>query len=211
MNTIDLFITFTSAFGIWYLCFWRFRELRIERFRGEIFAIRDEMFIAAAEGKISFDHPAYTKLRVMLNGYIRFSHRLSLLYVVIQMMCGPTLKASQGFEEVLKESAAGLTPEMKKTMEDYYTRAQVQLIYFLLMSSLTKAILFVPVILIFFAYKFNRHSSKATNRAKEREDENWFVQNTYDGLNQTRSFRDSINKLNYEAFVSGKLPIGIAT
>lgn len=54
------------------------REHRVDAFRQRMFEIRDELFDFAAEGNISFDDPAYGSLRSLLNGYIRFAHKMSL-------------------------------------------------------------------------------------------------------------------------------------
>ena len=76
-------LTVLSLLGLWVLFFWLYRDYRVDLFRERTFALRDELFALGASGAISFDDPAYGMLRSMLNGYIRFAHRLSLLFVVI--------------------------------------------------------------------------------------------------------------------------------
>lgn len=51
---------------------------RLDRFRQEMFSLRDEVFDYAAEGNIAFDHQAYRLLRQSMNGYLRYAHRLTI-------------------------------------------------------------------------------------------------------------------------------------
>jgi len=54
-----------------------YNDFRVDRLRQELFGLRDELFDRAASGAIGFDSSAYMATRQMLNGMIRFSHRLS--------------------------------------------------------------------------------------------------------------------------------------
>jgi hypothetical protein len=52
--------------------------VRLDGFRQNMFAIRDELFDYAADGNISFDQPAYVMLRRQMNGFIRYGHQLTV-------------------------------------------------------------------------------------------------------------------------------------
>ena len=71
--------TTISLFGIYGIVFWLYRDYRIDTFRQSMFSIRDELFDFAANGNIDFNHPAYTQLRELINGYIRFGHQVRIL------------------------------------------------------------------------------------------------------------------------------------
>jgi hypothetical protein len=43
----------------------------LDRFRQDVFGLRDELWDFAASGQISFDDPAYRLLRQLMNGFIR--------------------------------------------------------------------------------------------------------------------------------------------
>lgn len=60
-------------------------EVRLDSFRQGMFTVRDEMFDYAAEGNISFEHPAYVLLRRQLNGYIRFAHDLTVFRILMRV------------------------------------------------------------------------------------------------------------------------------
>lgn len=66
--------------------FWLWPSVRLDSFRQNMFALRDELFDYAASGKISFSHPAYRLLRQSMNGFIRHGHRLSLFQVIMGML-----------------------------------------------------------------------------------------------------------------------------
>lgn len=72
-----------SLFALWFLYFYCWREHRIDAYRQRLFAIRDGLFDFAASGAIGFDDPAYTTLRSVSNGLIRFGHRLTFSRVLI--------------------------------------------------------------------------------------------------------------------------------
>lgn len=69
-------------------CGWR--AYARDAFRQRVFALRDQLFDYAAAGNIEFNHPAYWRLRLMMNNTIRFSHRITfgemLLPVAIDIL-----------------------------------------------------------------------------------------------------------------------------
>jgi hypothetical protein len=50
---------------------------RVDHFRQQMFALRDELFDFALDGNIRFDDPAYKLLRSLMNGLIRHAHNLT--------------------------------------------------------------------------------------------------------------------------------------
>lgn len=60
-----------------------YRDYSVDRFREEMFALRDEMFDFAAAGGIAFGHPAYGRLRLTMNGFARRASRLGLMEIVL--------------------------------------------------------------------------------------------------------------------------------
>jgi len=49
-----------GLFGLWIVVNYLWRDFRNDAFREDIFSVRDEMFLYAAQNNISFDDPAYT-------------------------------------------------------------------------------------------------------------------------------------------------------
>jgi hypothetical protein len=56
---------------------------RLDCFRQNMFAVRDELLDYAAAGNISFNDPAYIVLRHQMNGMIRYGHQLTLFRVLV--------------------------------------------------------------------------------------------------------------------------------
>lgn len=81
MNPIENFsgaLHVFLAFGLlWVLVFILARDYRIDVLRDRLFKIREELFDYAARGGVSFNDPAYGRLRKLINSLIRFAHRLT--------------------------------------------------------------------------------------------------------------------------------------
>jgi hypothetical protein len=87
INTVVLFVESTSALVVFaLLVFWLIPNYRLDLFRQEVFAVRDELFDYARAGNISFADPAYRLLRQSFNGFIRYAHRLTFYKVVMTMI-----------------------------------------------------------------------------------------------------------------------------
>lgn len=66
-----------SLAGIAAFLFFPYNAYRVDSIRQKTFALRDALFDEARQGNIGFDSPAYGATRALLNGVIRFSHRIS--------------------------------------------------------------------------------------------------------------------------------------
>ncbi|QWF71213.1 hypothetical protein KEF85_01570 [Methylomonas paludis] len=64
--------------AIWCFFVWLHYDYRIDVLRYRLFLLRDKLFAFAEDGKISFDDPAYILTRTIINGSLRFAHRLTL-------------------------------------------------------------------------------------------------------------------------------------
>lgn len=76
LATITLSSVISLALG-WVLLFWLYPSYNTDRFRQSMFALRDRLFDEARGGTISFEHPAYRLLRMTINGFMRYAHRMS--------------------------------------------------------------------------------------------------------------------------------------
>ncbi len=71
-----------SLIGLLFAVFYLYNEFRVDRLRQQLFALRDDLFDQAADGRIAFESGAYQATRLMLNGMIRFGHRASLSHIL---------------------------------------------------------------------------------------------------------------------------------
>lgn len=88
-----------------------YRRYRVLVLRNSLFEARDALFAAAAQGKLSFDDPAYGMTRVLLNGMLRQADAFSVLH----------------FVGMLLTRVWWSEPGLERRFNDRYLRAQMQL------------------------------------------------------------------------------------
>ncbi|HEY7389091.1 MAG TPA: hypothetical protein VH640_11325 [Bryobacteraceae bacterium] len=93
---------------------------RLDRFRQDLFVIRDDLFDYAAGGSISFNHPAYRLLRQSMNGFIRYGHQLTVFRLTCNFMRWK-LHDEQVFSWAAKWEAALKTIEDENTKQELLT------------------------------------------------------------------------------------------
>jgi len=76
-------ISLIGLAGLWALWYYFWKPQRVDAFREELFALRDSLFDLAADGVVPFRHPAYAQLRLLINGMIRFAHRLTFPTMIV--------------------------------------------------------------------------------------------------------------------------------
>ncbi len=130
--------------------FWFFdvayRRFRVDLLRFHLFQIRDQLFAAAAEKKISFNHPAYGMVRQTINGMIRFAHEISLWRMAI-MLASHAFWSRKGtqreYSARFKRAVGSLTPQEASVISTVMRQAHFTLFSHMLHTSL----LTFPVVL----------------------------------------------------------------
>jgi hypothetical protein len=145
MNPANLAVAVESALllmGIATILFWLWSSVRLDCFRQEMFAVRDELFDYAASGHIAFNHPAYRLLRQSMNGFIRYGHQLSFYQWVVTWLSWKALEGTQSFKWNTKWEAAlnSLDEQTRRDLAAFHERA---------MMSVIERIVFGSPILIF--------------------------------------------------------------
>jgi hypothetical protein len=127
-----------SIAGVWLILFWLYRDYCVDRFRQDMFALRDELFDAAADGGISFNHPAYGLLRNTMNGFIRFAHRFTLLQALMMITIAKE-SVAQGTEESFPARWQSTTQDLPdgtvKSLAHFRFRMNVLVVKYVLVSS----------------------------------------------------------------------------
>ena len=126
------------------------KALRVDRFRQDIFNLRDEMFMYAATGGISFDHPAYVTLRTTMNGYIRFGHQITWPYFVIEYLAGSSPRQYHTFNEQWNAGILRLRDdsEAQFRIKEYYNKLSRVAKYHFILMNLELVIPLLPIILL---------------------------------------------------------------
>lgn len=141
---INLIVSTGSLFGLWFLYFKLYRDYRTDLFRQRLFRLRDDLFEEARRGALSFDDPSYRMLRGLLNGYIRFAHRVSFLsFVFFAWSYEPAADSTSALAEWNRELSKH-KGDSRKLLEKYHQTAHLLLIdqvvftsFFLAVAALT--------------------------------------------------------------------------
>ena len=131
--------SFISLALIWYMWCRLFPQYRLDKFRQEMFKVRNELFLFAASGAISFDDPAYRLLRRSMNGYLRYAHRMTFYQICITLLewrftsDRPNLAWLRSWNQALREIR---DPVVRQQMADFHRRSTNLAIRFVVTSSI---------------------------------------------------------------------------
>ena len=133
MNThifSQILLFLISLLCLWFFLFFLYKELAVDIFRQQMFQLRDELFDAASNGLIEYNHPAYIVLRNTMNGFLRFGHRVSLFEVLVTGLAlgSDHFKIRKTFRQVWQEAEITLSSEQRKEMQRYLLRLNELLI-----------------------------------------------------------------------------------
>jgi hypothetical protein len=140
MNPASLTAVAESAvllMGIGTILFWLWSSVRLDCFRQEMFAVRDELFDYASTGHIAFNHPAYRLLRQSMNGFIRYGHQLSFYQFIITWFTWKALEGTHSFKWETKWEAAlnSLDEQARKDLVAFHERATMCVIERIVLGS----------------------------------------------------------------------------
>jgi hypothetical protein len=134
-----------NLMGLWWLIYFGFRSLGLNQTRHDLFQIRDDLFFAAAEGKISFDSAAYTLLRERLNHSIRFAHKFELTRLLMFSVFTGKIDASSP-QDQWKLAFRELSEEQKSVIELISERYYKVLVCHIIEKSFIFKIFAIPLL-----------------------------------------------------------------
>lgn len=135
-NQISLLFLFSALFLIWIFYNWFYWQYRVEKTRQDLFFTRNELFDYAAQGNISFDHPAYGMLRQLMNSMIRFTHKFDLITTLCLFFGLRNIEPDSGKLNRLMEEIEKLPTDTKETFSKYMLRMDMILVSHLIKSSI---------------------------------------------------------------------------
>lgn len=122
-----------------------FRSYQTEKFRQDMFALRDELFDEAfLGGKVTFSDPCYRHLRATMNGYIRFAHRVTFTNLLFTQHIVTDIKNSsnrKSYAELFEERLKELPPEQRAVFDGYHQKMHILTIERLFKSSISLMLL----------------------------------------------------------------------
>lgn len=138
-----LLVGLLSLLAFWILNFTVFARYRVEATRQRLFQVRDDLFDYAADGNISFSHPAYIQLRRVINAQIRFCDRMSLpVLVMLFATAKRRLPLTQRLQETWKEAQSDISADVAKQLDSFRGKAHLVLFTHVLRSPLA----WIPVL-----------------------------------------------------------------
>ena len=105
----------------WLLVCWC--EYRLDRLRQDLFSVRDELFLQAALGKISFSNGAYTSLRTLMNGMIRYAHRIRIPQIIVAFIAVKGIEPN-AFFDAWTQDIQSLPEDQRGLLQDAYGKMQ---------------------------------------------------------------------------------------
>ncbi|MFA5089255.1 MAG: hypothetical protein WC552_09520 [Candidatus Omnitrophota bacterium] len=144
------------------LLFWmwgHYKKHFLEVYRADLFRIRDELFIYAADGKSSFGALEYNYMRDRLNTALRYAHRMGISRIIIFLFFEPNAremveKETRYFEqEILKP----LDEEQRAFFDKIHTESGIVMAKYMLCKS---PLFFIPFC-IYLSYKMRSFDIRA--------------------------------------------------
>jgi hypothetical protein len=141
-SLLSLVVLTILVFALW-------PEQRIDVFRQQMFTLRDELWDFAADGKVSFEEPAYTLLRQLMNGFIRYAHNLTPYRTILSFLRWKyvTREPLHDWTEHWNRALSQLEdPEVSKALQGFHSRAGSLVLSQLLLSPGLLIVLALPVL-----------------------------------------------------------------
>ncbi|MGI9558227.1 MAG: hypothetical protein ACR2NQ_00975 [Thermodesulfobacteriota bacterium] len=137
VNVLLLMVGFLFVWAIWSF---GLRPMLVDSFRQRVFEIRDEMFYYAAKSGVDFNHPAYGTLRTMMNGYIRFAHKIDSVLILAFTVYSlfrkeETKKNSEDFKKRIESELSPLPEVQKKEMINFVKKTERELVWYVVYAS----------------------------------------------------------------------------
>ena len=153
----ELLIAAVGAAGCWTLWFYLYKEYRASAVREDLFALRGELFLFAADGAIAFDDPSYKELRQRLNAMIRFAHRINLLTLIFATRSARHNPGRDVSYAEWLESLRRLPQDTQEKMEQFHKRMLFRFTEHLISGSVSLMLLLVLVQTTIIVRSWMRH------------------------------------------------------
>lgn len=148
------FATVLSFSGLYLIWEFAWRPSILDAYRSRLFEIRNYLFNLGASGKISFDDPAYRSIELLINGLIRYAHRLSFVSYIQSMQKKEDVDAAHGsirFSERLGVQLEKASPEVRDEIKRLHRMVSRAVFYYLIATSIVcKLSVLVAILLIPF-------------------------------------------------------------
>ncbi|MEJ2228087.1 MAG: hypothetical protein P8Y67_07600 [Alphaproteobacteria bacterium] len=152
-NNITLIFSLLSLAMIWIFLFWIYVDYRVDSFRQRVFALRDDLFDEAANGRISFGK-AYGLMRSTMNGGIRFAHQITLFHMLVIAVTYPRRQSDIKFDTLFSNMIEDLPENEINILKEYKYKFELLVTEHTLLSSPFLLITVIPVIVSWIVLRY---------------------------------------------------------
>jgi hypothetical protein len=149
---IYVLVTVVSLSCVWSVWQFGFKPMFLDGFRQRLFELRLELFAFAEQGRISYDDEAYRAIEILLNGLIRYAHRMSFLTWVCTVRENARARRESkdipDFGQQVALKIARLDPEMQIQISQLLSKVHSALALYLTANSLVFKLAAVWVLIL---------------------------------------------------------------
>ena len=126
-------------------------DYRVDTFRQQMFQLRDELFQYASTGHIEFNDPAHLMTRQMINGLIRFGHRLNLFefFITLKLARQAHSRRKQLFVDQYKKNMDALSPAQREKLKSIQKQMNTAALEQLFLASPVFVLCLLPLLIPF--------------------------------------------------------------
>tara|TARA_R110000772_G_scaffold181116_2_gene292450 strand:+ start:787 stop:1359 length:573 start_codon:yes stop_codon:yes gene_type:complete len=173
-NLFYVYILLTALMlSTWWLWFFKYKSFYIDDTRQKLFKIRDQLFLAALDGKIGYDETLYKMTRTTLNGAIQYSHNLSAVRfagaLVVAKIIGETFQLQQyraSWDNAFEEAK---TEESKELIKRVHAQMHLTLFHHVVRGSLILKFIVLPILILLLMLKKKTVDAFVTSKRTEDE------------------------------------------
>ncbi len=151
---------------LWLVYYVGWRFYRIDNVRHDLFELRDELFLYAAEGGVAFKEQAYVILRRRIEALIRFAHTMTLSRVIIIGIQLHKTSAIQSSQQQWETALAQLPAEVSAKLRDIHNRVTIRVMVQMVSGNLALLIIAVLAMPIVWTKSFLYAQSKEERQLK---------------------------------------------
>lgn len=154
IELMTIFASLASIVLIMWVLFWLYPDYQVDVFRQKMFQLRDELFDEAAQGKISFNDPAYGMLRSAMNGHIRFAHQSNIWQALLfSWLTRNDEKFDHPFDKEFNKNTEKCSAAQKEIYLKYYIRMIIYFCEHLIKSSAVLVGMIIPLLALWYITK----------------------------------------------------------
>lgn len=154
MIEYNIVYSLISILFILLFVFWVLQDYFVDKFRQEMFSLRDNLFDEAMNKKIAFNDKPYLMLRTSMNGFIRFGHRLNIWQIIfLNLYAHNGTKDHPTFNKKMDVFMKDFTEEQKSIFNRYHVLMNFYVLKYAIFSSTLLTLTVITPVIFFVAMK----------------------------------------------------------